>query len=1007
MPLQDQVISIKFGQGIDTKSDQKQVLEGKLISLQDGVFTESKRVQKRPGNDALSAVIENGSTLTTPLMSKAYYNELIIADGTRLYSYSPSAQVQVDKGPYQSVSVNSTQISINTNSVYNPSVATVGNYSLFSYTTPSGTIFASVRDNVSNCFLIQDTQLSGTATLFPKSVLLSGTTLGVIYTDSSNNLILRVLTISGTGASFGAPVTLGTNVNPNNPNLEFSVNAAFNFIVYESLISSAYAVQVLSINAAGAVLQSATISLSQQISYLICQQDASNNVWIYWANVTTPGFPSLYYAIFNSVLGVVLTMTTITTVGVEYVSALSANNQATGNQFLYFSWNTQAATSSSPNYVTTYYAELSKTAVVSTDNLFINNLEIESRWINYLGVNYAVFCNLPGNLQGTGVGINEQNTYFLIREQVVNDIPSPYAVAKCLFGEAIPSKGAGFLYDIAINGTQVYFAAPFVFYQDVGNSAGQLFKFPLTGMRQIIFNFNDFQAYQSLVSGNVAALNGGIVQMYDGKYCVELGFNVYPENAIPTVVLSGGSIADGTYFGAQVYEWYDAQGNFHQSAPQQTNSIIISGGGGNASINWNLQTLTLTQKQFPFTEGVVISIYRSTVANPNILYKVGQVVNNPQVNFVTFTDTVPDAQVTSVQNGDIELYTTGDVLENNAPPPAMVMMVNNNRLSLVHSESPTNTIIYSKTYNPGTGLSFSNFLNLTIDPRFGNITTLMGMDVYTCVIKEQGIFVLTGDGFDDTGTSQSFTAPQIVPSDVGGLYSNGSILIPDGIIFKTIKGLYILTRGLSVEYFGIDVEAFNSQNVTASKIAPATTQVRFLTSSGLSLVYDYVFKQWGTFSNYQGYSCDVWQGNFVYARTDGKVFIENQTTFLDNAVPYSLIAQLAWFKFASIQGFQRIREILMLGDHLSPVSGHGVTISAAYDFDDTVFSTPVGFQFSGTGNIFQYREFLPRQKCDTVSLLIQEVVTGASGEFIDFTDLSAVVGAKRGGNKLQPSQSVG
>lgn len=989
-----------MGQGVDTKSDKKQVIEGKLIRLQDGVFTEAKRIQKRPGNDALDLSIEFGSTVTNPVMTKAYYQELIIADEQRLYSYSPSAELVVDKGPYQSVSVNSTQISINTNSVFNPSVASLGNYSLFSYTTPNGIIYASVRDNVSDCFLIQDVEIAGSGTYYPKSVLLSGTTLGVIYGDASNNLLLRILSITGSGAVFAAPVTIGTNVNPDNPSVNVSSNGSFNVVVYIGKTGPfPNIININSIDASGSSLGNTSFARTNPIEFLIIEVDASHNAWVYWVDVPSETSESIFYTVYDSTITQILTPTSI--IGsLSYVSNLSANNQSNGHQFVYYSTNTQSEVSSDPNYVSTFYAEVSTTAVISSANAFLLNVEIQSNWVTINGSNYAIFANTTGNREN---GQGDQNTFFLIREVLNAGFASSYAVAKCLFGEAVTGNGGGFLYDLITNGENIYFAAPFIFYEDVENSSGTLSKFPLTGMKQIVFDFNDFEAYQSLIAGNIAALNGGIVQMYDGKYCVELGFNVFPENIVVTAGTSG-SIDAGSYFYAGVYEWYDATGNFHESAPQTVGPIAIMG-SGSASID--VQTLSLTQKQFPNTENVVISLYRSTLANPSILFKVGQLTNDLTVNFVTFTDTVPDSQINNVTGGDIELYTTGGILENNAPPPCMVMMSNQNRLWLVDAENPTNTAWYCKTYQPGVGLSFSDFLTITIDPRFGNITSLIGMDAYTCILKSDGIFIFTGDGFNDTGTNSTFTNPQVVPSDVGCLYSRATILIPDGVLFKTLKGIYVLSRGLSVEYFGIEVEKFNDQDITASRIAPATSQVRFLTDSGLSLVYDYIFKQWGTFSNYQGHSCDNWQGQFVYARTDGNVFIENQTTFLDDGVAYSLLAQLAWFKFASIQGFQRIRQIIMLGDHLSPNFGHGVKISAAYDFDDTSFSAPIGFTFSGFDSVFQYREFLPRQKCDALMLLIEEITTGVSGEFLDLTDLSAIVGVKRGINKLSPQESVG
>ena len=46
MALQTQVIPINYGLGVDTKTDPKLVAPGKLLRLENALFTENKRVKK-------------------------------------------------------------------------------------------------------------------------------------------------------------------------------------------------------------------------------------------------------------------------------------------------------------------------------------------------------------------------------------------------------------------------------------------------------------------------------------------------------------------------------------------------------------------------------------------------------------------------------------------------------------------------------------------------------------------------------------------------------------------------------------------------------------------------------------------------------------------------------------------------------------------------------------------------------------------------------------------------
>jgi len=283
------------------------------------------------------------------------------------------------------------------------------------------------------------------------------------------------------------------------------------------------------------------------------------------------------------------------------------------------------------------------------------------------------------------------------------------------------------------------------------------------------------------------------------------------------------------------------------------------------------------------------------------------------------------------------------------------------------------------------------------------------MDEKTVVFKENGLFYFYGDGANDAGSGSTISNILFVPSEVGCENSKSVILWNGGILFKSPKGIYSLSRGLQCSYFGMDVEAYNSQDVRSAELMPTLTQIRFLTSSGSSLLYDDVMGCWSVFTNHQGLSATVWNGSYVYVRPSGEVYIEDDSSYLDSASSYPLLVQLQFIKAQSIQGFQRLKRVAMLGDYENGSSqGHGVQISAAYDFG-TAFSQPVAYYFgqSSTSGTFQYRERLARQKCDAVQLLIQEIVTGAAGEYVDFTDLGLEIVAKKGLNKLPQYRSVG
>ncbi len=99
----------------------------------------------------------------------------------------------------------------------------------------------------------------------------------------------------------------------------------------------------------------------------------------------------------------------------------------------------------------------------------------------------------------------------------------------------------------------------------------------------------------------------------------------------------------------------------------------------------------------------------------------------------------------------------------------------------------------------------------------------------------------------------------------------------------------------------------------------------------------------------------------------------------------------------------------MLGDYTNGGSTlHNLTIQAAYDFNPTLqVAVPFNFGMAETNGKFQYRERLPQQKCDSMSLTITENTTGDPSEYVDLTNISFEVAAKKGVNKLPTTKSVG
>lgn len=1042
--LQDQVISVPFGGGISTKTDAKAVVQGKLIALQDGVMPVANQIAKRNGYSELLSF--------QSLLTRSFENQLLIGDGKQLYCYNSDSETTKVVGNYTSVSVNPINIPVESTVSAARQIRTIsytsatGNYACTVYVfTQLSTdyIYATVTDTTSRLVLATEVIASSPApgTMFAQPFVVGGPSpyFGILYPNAAVSFELSLATItinSGvvTLAQRGQLDTSGQVVGFS----ALGTATASNYITYTVLTAGTTLTTKIGI-LSGNIFTS-SVSLTAMTGGSVncqtqCAFDTAGNIYALTA-YSNSGVTAaqVYYGAVSSTLAILKNTTVITTytpIDSYDPSTIALSPQSGGNMRAYYTRKVIIGTEGNGAAATgwffqTYYHIVNITGAVGSNVLFLNNLEIESNFVTYGGINYAVFGNVLPSLAATfasggyaassTVPLSDENTYFLINETTTT------AVAKCLSGDAIPialDQYLAFVVEsgtiawarpnlncLTTTGTSLYFGGSALLEDtsmvlEAGTSDSILVPLINTGGVLEQFNFSDLQAYQSVIFQNTVVFNGGIVKGYDGQTLTELGFLTFPDYfvGVPNAG-STGAMTAGTYGYAATYQWTDADNQSYESFPL---TITVAGVQANGSVVLTVQTLGLTEKT-----NVWINIYRTDQAG-QILYFLtrtnaassGGGGSNPTLSIVDYYG--PSLA------GQPELYNTGGVVENDPPPPSMILTVRENRLYAVDSENPYTDYWYTKTQNKGFGIDFSAFFVNTIDAVGGPITSMAQMDEKLVTFKTTGLGFQTGDGPNDTGNNSTYTNFQFVPTDTSSDNHRATIVIPSGTVFQSSKGLYLLDRGLNVQYFAQDTYAYNNEFITAAVMEGTKNQVQFLTSTGNALVYNYLYGQWSTFTNHTGTSGDIFQNLFTYSRYDGFVYQENATTYLDNATAYSLTAQISWLKFGSIQGFQRVKQTLLLGDHDSPSAGHAVQMSFAYNFDQNGFNTPVPFTLTANSSTmpFQFREFLATQKCDSVSILIQEVTTGVAGEYVDFTDLSILAGVKKGLHKLPASSSVG
>lgn len=1034
--LQEQTIPIDFGMGVDTKTDPKLVLPGKLLRLENAVFTKIKRVAKRNGYGVLNPTIAGIGSLTAPQMAENYQSELMVADQNLLLSYSPSQTAWINKGPYTSIEPIKNSIDQEHPASGYTDCAVFGNYALYAWSTAretsgantvSAKIYACVIDLQTGTNLTGNTLIvsySGTLSAYLKCVLMANSTLGLFFTNAASSaIILETVTFAGSGVvTFSAPSTVSTSYQQNN--FDAVGTAAGASIAYQNTTGIAVSNIATNGSISGTVTITDTISEKTNTCILISRNSVNNNLWIYWTNETAATSDVLQYAIYTSALVLVLAKTTIvSTTDPDYISnVISITNSAT-QQTIYYGITPDFDASpllGAPLFDYTRYGTVTSSGVVITA-LFTNGVSPYSKsfeiTLNGTTAHYAFFI-YRGLAEQIGNDLPLiQPTLFLIRLDILAVYTAtvvPQVIARLAAGitysEANSTLKISYSASIAsISATKFIFPCGVYTQEFIGDFYTGVDAPPAFGLAGTFAYYLDFASqniYQGANAGELLMLNGALIQCYDGNSCTEWNFHLFPEivAAEDAKPMSGGLIESGNYSYIAIYQWTDFQGNLHQSTPSNAFAAVVA--DDESTITVYVTPTILTQKV-----GASIAIYR-TEKDGTIYYLVtdpkfplNSIDQTFSISAVSFVDNIPDADL--IGNPQAYTYPGSSVLENTTPPPSMLLLPHNNRLFFNDAENPADHW-YTKSFSPGNGLSPSGFLIQQIDQKFGPSQGLAEMDEKWVILKQSGVVVQSGDGANDTGTGSTFSFPQFIPSDVGCDNSKSVITQPEGVMFHTAKGLYILTRSLGVAYIGAEVQDYNAQVITSADLIPGKSQIRFLCSTGLTLVFDYIFKQWSTFTNHTGLSATNWNGSYVYS-TGASIYQESAGVYTDNGVAFALLLQTSWLALASVQGFQRVKRLIMLGDYANGLSAlHNLSISAAYDFS-TTFQTAITYAYGAVSSsgVFQYRERLPRQKCDAISLLIQETTTGSSLEYVDLTNISFEAGIKKGVNKLGGLQSVG
>ena len=533
--MQKNSIKVNFAQGIDSKTDPKQLQIGQFTALQNSVFTNGGLLQKRNGFKTLASLPGGGSYayLNT-------FNDDLTAIGQNIAAYSEPTTSWVTKGNYQPMNLSVLPvIRNNLNQVSNDIAIAPNGLGCVVYNeqqaSSSGTITYDLK------FAIFDS-VTGQNIVAPQLVpIVSG---GIAPTGSAVTIrvvifgnyfvIINEFSVGGnyklqyvaipwaTPASIGTPTSLGLEPNSNNVVWDAVVVPGGDlYLAY--YWATGTAVITIHIQSSFSVVASAVISSAAAVISLTADTTSTPVIYLnYYVGSGGNSYMASYGPTLTPILSPLLTLTSTVVVNMT----ASAQN---GTCFMFYEQtNSYGYDNAIPtNFVGSVW--VNSGAVITPAYVVLRGVGLASKSYIYSGSVYFL----------AAYSSPYQPTYFLVTgynlTATFSTEAAPNIVAKLAYG-----NGGGYLTyglpSVPVSGNTMYFGYLFKdLIQSVnkntnppaGSQVNGIYTQTGINMATVVFQSSTIDVEEI---GHDMHLSGGFLWMYDGYLPVEHNFFLWPDS---------------------------------------------------------------------------------------------------------------------------------------------------------------------------------------------------------------------------------------------------------------------------------------------------------------------------------------------------------------------------------------------------------------------------------------------------------------------------------------------
>ncbi len=1021
--LDFQVSQFPFRFGLAEGVEPHQVQPGTLLTADNVVWKKAGQLGKRLGTTAISTNVVGGGNLASVSRLFTRGSELCATDGTSLYAYSSTMAAWKTIGKIPNVGLTWSTL-LDTLSGVRASDLAVSTGGLIvsawitgdaSETAGTGALFVQVLDGTTRAPVILPTSLSASGNVRLRVLTIGA--IAIVLATNSTNVVAYTIDLSS------LVVSAGTNLRTDRSGSLFDACViGTNFVI---LYAKAASIDLYSYNTSLAQQATAVVEATAggnsggldgaagEVLYVVHTNTANVRVAIHTANTLAQ---TVAPATVEALAG-----------GAIRYATVARYNSTTG--LIAYS----TAVAGGPGKMVTH--SIPSTGTFSTTSERGTwGVQLASRPFMLGGACYVFATDYPDALGSSTSAFPGINTTLLgvdisTKGAAAAYVPHRYVgMTEILVGGGTP---LGQLANVsAVSATALAVCLPFQATAPQGTAVWRC------GVRMVTATVGASLPADMwrTCACTEAYISGGVLSAYDGARAFDYGYPRPPINSTLTAAGAAGLLAAGTYLYAWSREYRSAAAMLHRSSTV-TASVAAS---ATNTITGTLHSVNIGNKQdlasgFGTSAAVSeqIATYRSTVNVSN--YQ--RLTFDPTYNVIAVTGTAQtqaftDGRADSGIDGAFTtlasrpaLYTSGGILDDYAPVANVTMCLHVDRLWVLAGDQKT--WWYSKAFQDDLGVAPGFHPRLLIS--FAETQTAMAsMDDKAIFFSATSIKYMLGTGPAPSGLNSDFQTPTTIQTDVGCTNPRSVVGTPDGVMFLSARGIYLLDRGLNLTWIGRPIKdtLASYPNITSAVLVAKRNQVRFTANAadgatGVVLVFDYVEKQWsvsrytvgGAFGLYSApiYDACMWNGEWTFASTSGSVYQESSATYLDAGAWVPMTLETAWISgpqssLSPSAGPLKFQSVRSFGLNGTSHTDHDLTVQVGFDSNTTYQQTATFLGTSAVTSVGNLEECTvtigTRRKCGSIRFKITDATpttgTVGVGQGPSFDMMAIEVGNKRG-----------